>query len=166
MVCRAFKKPNPSHKQGFEAWNNAYYLRDSTYRPPTYPSPSNIMQTYDPINQGTNFHQPPALTSGQNPYENQIVELPKLDSPSISTSFVTSDNVFEHSMVASDDIEDDKGSFGNQYSDWKSFDKFLGSQVFGESSSSYGYTNMTNNDDQLVAQGHFNSVLECFPHDL
>ncbi|KAG8378404.1 hypothetical protein BUALT_Bualt08G0133900 [Buddleja alternifolia] len=157
VVCRAFKKPSPSHKQGFEAWNNAYYIRNSTnYRPPSYPSTSTLIHNFDPLNQGTNFNQPQL-------FENQMVDLPKLDSPSISTSFATNDNNFDHSTtaVANEEIEDEKGSFGNEFSEWKSFDKLLESQVIG-TSSSYGYTNMplVPHNDELDAQNH---LLECFP---
>ncbi|KAI3464400.1 hypothetical protein Pfo_021063 [Paulownia fortunei] len=146
VVCRAFKKPNPSHKQGFEAWNNAYYIRNSSsYRPPSYPSTPSLMHNFEPaLNQGTSFHQPPfppeTVKSSHSPFEGQMVELPKLDSPSISTSFATNDNNFEHSAVANEDIEDEKSNFGNQFSDWKSFDRLLASQVIGPSS--YAYTNM------------------------
>lgn len=166
VVCRAFKKPNPSHKQAFEAWNNTYYMRNSSsYRPPSYPSTPSLMHNFDPnLNQGTSLHQPPcppetSLKSSNSPFESQLVELPKLDSPSISTSFATNNNNF-----ANEDIEDGKSSFCNQFSDWKSFDKLFGSsQVIG--TSSYSYTNMplVPHNDELDAQNHLSHVLECFP---
>ncbi|KAI4320174.1 hypothetical protein MLD38_033680 [Melastoma candidum] len=28
VVCRAFKKPSPNQRPGYEAWNHAYYPRD------------------------------------------------------------------------------------------------------------------------------------------
>ncbi|KAK6129595.1 hypothetical protein DH2020_036666 [Rehmannia glutinosa] len=166
VVCRAFKKPNPSHKQGYEAWNNAYYIRNNNniYRPPSYPTPNQMRNYNSTPNQATNFHQPPILFPLEtSPFEiSQMVDLPNLDSPSISTSFATNDNNFEHSTVlASEEIEDEKSNFGDQFCDWKSFDKLIGS------SSSYGYTNMPlvipNNDDEIGAQNHLSHVLECFP---
>lgn len=27
-MCRAFRKPDPNQRMGFEAWNHAYYVRD------------------------------------------------------------------------------------------------------------------------------------------
>ncbi|KAK4413298.1 NAC domain-containing protein 30 [Sesamum alatum] len=174
VVCRAFKKPNPSHKQGFEAWNNAYYIRNSSnYRLPSYPTTSSTIMhnNFDSsLNQGTtsNFHQSsfPAestLKSSHSPFESQVVELPKLDSPSISTSFATNDTNFEHSFVANDqETEDEKSNFGNQFSDWN---KLLATQVNGVSS--YAYTNMAllpHSDDELDAQNHLSHVLDqCFP---
>ncbi|KAL2467634.1 NAC domain-containing protein 30 [Forsythia ovata] len=75
VVCRAFKKPIPNQKQGYEAWNNVYYTRsiNSNYRPSSYPSTPNTMQPFDPINQGTNFQQSPFPPV----FENQMVELPE-----------------------------------------------------------------------------------------
>ncbi|EYU22848.1 hypothetical protein ABFS82_03G110300 [Erythranthe guttata] len=164
VVCRAFKKPNPSHKQG--GWNNnGYYIRNSTgyynNRPPSYPSTSSstLMCNYDPaLNQESNFLQSP------------------FDSSSISTGFVAiNDNSFEGSggVLANHEeninIEDEKSGFSNEFGDeWKSFDNGVGQP---SSSSSYSYTNMPLllphiniiNDD-VDAQNHLSHVLECF-HD-
>lgn len=178
VVCRAFKKPNPSHKQGFEAWNNnAYYIRNSSssFRPPSYPGTTRtLMDNFDPtFNQGSDFHRPPLvplIKSSYSSFDSQnLVELPNLDSPSMSTSFATNDNNFEHS-VGNEEIEDEKSNFSSsQFSDWKRFDKIVAShQVGGDvpsSSSSYAYTNI-NDDYELDAQNHFSHVLECFLPDL
>ncbi|PIN02220.1 hypothetical protein CDL12_25263 [Handroanthus impetiginosus] len=152
VVCRAFKKPSPSHqKQGFEAWNNPYgHFRSesSHYRPPYFPSHNFDLL----INHGTNLNQ--SLNCSQSPFESQVLELPNLDSPSISTSFTTNEN----------NIEDEKNNYGNQYSEWKCFDELLQSQVIG--ASSYARTNMAlapHNDDESDARYHLSSVLECFP---
>ncbi|CAI9754323.1 unnamed protein product [Fraxinus pennsylvanica] len=132
VVCRAFKKPSPSQNQGFEASNNPYY--DSSYRPPSYPSTPNTMQTFDPINQGTNFQPSPfaadqQLIANHNRFEYQLVELPKLNSPSISATKES----FEHNAIAcNDDTGDEMRKYDNQYSDWKKFDKLLASQVIDE----------------------------------
>ncbi|KAL0360109.1 UNVERIFIED_CONTAM: NAC domain-containing protein 30 [Sesamum radiatum] len=164
VVCRAFKKPNPSHKQGFEAWNNAYYVRNSSnYRLPSYPGTSTTqMHNFD----SSLIHQPSfppeILKASHSPFESQVVELPKLDSPSISTSFATNDTNFEHSFVANEETEDEKSNFGNQFSDWN---KLFATQVTGVSS--YAYTNMSllpHSDDELDAQNHLSHVLDqCFP---
>ncbi|CAA0827823.1 NAC domain-containing protein 30 [Striga hermonthica] len=168
VVCRAFKKPNPSHKQGFEAWNNAYYIRDNanTYKPPSYPNTPNLMANYD---QAANFINPVTFPSKshQGPFESQImVELPKLDSPSISTSFINNDNnSFEHSVVmANEEIEDEKGDFGNQFcEDWRSFDRLIGSSSYVN----YPNTALVPNGDSMDSHSHFSScVLECFPDGL
>ncbi|KAH6776673.1 vascular related NAC-domain protein 7 [Perilla frutescens var. hirtella] len=173
VVCRAFKKPNPSHKQ-FEAWS---YMRNmnnssssSSYMPPSYPNTPNLMQIFEPNSnqtQGTNnfHHQPPFPTSSNSPFDSQMVEIPKLDSPSISTSFATNDTC---SFANEEAHEDSKSSFGNHFSEWKSFEKLLGSsshQLIG--SSSYDYTNIVMplppHSEELDAQSHLSHVLECFP---
>ncbi|KAL0432146.1 UNVERIFIED_CONTAM: NAC domain-containing protein 30 [Sesamum latifolium] len=93
VVCRAFKKPSPSHKQsGFESWNNSScYGRSesSRYRPPPYPSttrPSTIIHNFEVR---TTINQ--SLESRHSAYHehDRRVELPKLDSP---TSLTTNDN--------------------------------------------------------------------------
>ncbi|KAG6436016.1 hypothetical protein SASPL_100897 [Salvia splendens] len=108
VVCRAFKKPNPSHKQGYEAWN---YMRSNMggYRPQSYPN----MPNFDP-NQNLDGH------------------MPKLDSPSMSTTSFATNN--DSGFTNEEDI---KSSFGS------SFDyKLLGSthQLMG--TASFDYTNM------------------------
>ncbi|KAL8030979.1 hypothetical protein ABFX02_14G321300 [Erythranthe guttata] len=189
VVCRAFKKPSPSHKQGFEAWNNNtnyYAIRSSSsditnYRhPSSFPSntSTNLLIHKDDIlddlglisNQSgasnsctpVNINQPPLTIFPVDQSDNdlktgvisrleisQMVELPKLDSPS-----------------------DDKiSSFGDMsYSEWKSFDKLLDStctqvEEINAASSSYAYTNMHDNyHDLLDDHTHISHVLECFPH--
>ncbi|CAA0809889.1 NAC domain-containing protein 30 [Striga hermonthica] len=169
VVCRAFKKPSPSHKQGFEAWKNAYYIRnnDDAYKPPSYPSTPNLMPNYDPaLDQAANFQPTPIFSakSLQGPFKSQIVELRKLDSP----SFATNDSSFEHSVMADEEIENEKGSFGNQfYDEWRSFDKMIAPQVVG-SSSPYAYPSapLVSNGGVMDAHSHFSCVLECFPYGL
>ncbi|KAK4387271.1 NAC domain-containing protein 30 [Sesamum angolense] len=89
VVCRAFKKPSPSHKQlGFESWNNGgCYERSesSRYRPPPYPSttprPSTIVRNNFDLGSTTNLINQ-SLESRHSAYHehDQMVELPKLDS--------------------------------------------------------------------------------------
>ncbi|CAA3029947.1 NAC domain-containing 30-like [Olea europaea subsp. europaea] len=166
VVCRAFKKPTPNQKQGFEARDNVYYTRsiNSNYRPnSSYPSTPSSMQPFDPVNQGTNFQQSPFGLV----LENQIVELPELDSPAMLTSDFTrkgilsfdSNAIFENEELT----EDDKSNYGNQISDWKSFD-LLASEVVEPSP--YAYTNlllMSQNSEQN-AQNYDSQVLEIFPN--
>ncbi|KAK9758188.1 hypothetical protein RND81_01G213700 [Saponaria officinalis] len=107
VVCRAFKKPSPSHKQGFDAWNhhyNNYYLRNNNYSnssnniidSPTEMTDSITTQanTFHPQQLGQpfgNFEQ--EYTSNPvNLIDNQLIDLPRLDSPSLSTSFAPKDD--------------------------------------------------------------------------
>lgn len=143
VVCRAFKKPSPSHhqKQGFEAWtssSDAYsynnnYIRseNANFRPP--PSIYNRQTTMNII-ESTNFQQNPyasdhhhqhhqdfimTISNQQQTSFNNIVNdhLPELDdSPSISTSFVTKEapGCFEHiSTSICSSDQDDKTSIND-----------------------------------------------------
>lgn len=165
-------KPNPSHKQGFEAWNYMRHMSSSScYRPPSYPNnQTNLMQIFEPNqNQAlSNYHQPPFppeahhLKQSSSPFDGQMVEIPKLDSPSISTSFATNETSFGNDQEGHEDI---KSSFGNHFSEWKSFEKLLGSSHQLAGSSSYDYANMplVPHCEELDAQSHLSHVLECFP---
>ncbi|KAL8459632.1 hypothetical protein ACS0TY_036105 [Phlomoides rotata] len=155
VVCRAFKKPCPSHKQPYdhEPWNTTTYsLRSDNhhhYMHPSFPTINNINQSPFLQDSFKSIHTPSF----------EMIELPKLDSPSISTSFTTNDN------QANDDVEDDHKTHYNVGDDWKSFDKLLASQAIEHSS--FVYPNMAllapHNDEYLDAQNHLSHVLECFP---
>ncbi|XP_073127841.1 NAC domain-containing protein 30-like [Henckelia pumila] len=133
VVCRAFKKPNPTQNQRFESWsnpNNYYNMNQmnmsaaSLIISSTTPSSSTILH-----NCGTSFHPFQQGTSAavDGPFDpNPIVELPKLDSPSISTSFPTTNdsNNLEHGVAENEGLEDEKiMEFGNRFNDWKSFER-------------------------------------------
>ncbi|CAI9778138.1 unnamed protein product [Fraxinus pennsylvanica] len=161
VVCRAFKKPSPNQKQGFEAWNNVYYTRsiNRNDRPnSSYPSTPNAMQPFDPINQGTNFQQSPFAPV----FENQIVELPELDSPAMLTSdFTTKESLlFDSNAIFGNEesTEDYKSNYGDQISDWKSLDMLLASEV--TEPSSHAYTNlllMSQNSEQTMSANYSNA---------
>ncbi|XP_047963518.1 NAC domain-containing protein 30-like isoform X1 [Salvia hispanica] len=149
VVCRAFKKPNPSHKQGYDAWS---YMRSNMsnasssnnnnnnycYRPPSYPNIPN----FDP---NLNLHHQPPFSAES---LGQIVEIPKLDSPSMSTSFA---NEEAH--------EDIKSGFGSHFSSFDYKHQMMGT-------ASFDYANMAPlvpHGDELDDQSHLSHVLECFP---
>ncbi|CAA0818467.1 NAC domain-containing protein 30 [Striga hermonthica] len=145
VVCRAFKKPTPNHKQGFESWTNS----------------TSLAQNFNLHNQGTTSFINPPLSNVRNP----LVELRNLGSPSISTSFAsTKENIFDQKGIF-----DSIGS-NSLYGDyWKSFDRLLESQVIGPSSSFSVQPNMplvmSSHNHGLLAddQAHMSHVLECFP---
>lgn len=169
MVCRAFKKLSPTHKQGFENWNNSYYGRSNNTHyniiPPSFPTTSNNLDHHlinhevtPNLDHHHHHHLPLFQSEGSS---GQIFELPKLDSPTISTSFTTNDNNFE-------ETEDDTKNFGydhHQHSVWKSFDKLLDSQEIEPSSFAYANMPLVPHNDELDGHGHISHFLECF-HDL
>ncbi|KZV40900.1 hypothetical protein F511_05145 [Dorcoceras hygrometricum] len=127
VVCRAFKKPNPTQNQCLEAWNNPNYYTINHNMSASFSSTPSC-STAILHNCGTSFHrfQQTGTAAAVNPFDqNPMVELPKLDSPLISTSFPTmndSEN-FEHGVAENEGFEDEKMEFGNRFSDWKSFDR-------------------------------------------
>ncbi|CAN4099908.1 unnamed protein product [Withania somnifera] len=172
VVCRAFKKPGLNKQPSFEAWKNAYYIRGpniTNYRPnsslseitstPMHHQPLNI----NAFNHTTNFqqftfnpshdhvhHQNMIINnSSQNLFDNQLVELPQLDSPTISTSFSTKDKSLGEQSYATNnnndhDCDEEKHStngINNSqfYGDWKNFDTLV------------------------EPPSHISHLLECFP---
>ncbi|XP_073276607.1 NAC domain-containing protein 30-like [Primulina huaijiensis] len=154
VVCRAFRKPNPTQKQGFvDPWD--YNMNSRKFKIPPYPSSpsSHFLHNFNPITHDE-YDQTPLIPH----FENHMLELPNLDSPSISTSFATTTNNFE-------EVEDEKSSFPD---DWKSsFDREdIGSQILHLDPSSHANPSLppvSYNIDELAAQNHLTSVFESFP---
>jgi hypothetical protein len=172
VVCRAFKKPSPNQRQGFEAWSHAYYVNDiNPARPPSFSDTVTTAHNMVRPNQGASFQQPfgsnSDLVSNQTFLDNnnQLVELPELDSPStLSTSFAAKEGNFHQT---NEDYDEERSNNSSQYIDWKNFDTLLASQVT-DSSTSYplqdlpsipqNYDLAAGQQDQYVS--HF---LDCFP---
>nr|UBT01663.1 NAC transcription factor 59 [Litchi chinensis] len=176
VVCRAFKKPSPNHRQGFEPWNHAYYVRDnnSQYRPaPSFSSDHIIATTAHithPSSEGTSFHQP-VISSDQFEYVsninhmfldnqlNNIHELPQLDSPSLSTSFATKEGskLQQNLITNNEDFEEEK----SQFIDWKNLDNLLASQLVQPYPNMVLPHNYNELEEAQDHQGHFSHILGC-----
>ncbi|GAB4844822.1 hypothetical protein Ancab_038210 [Ancistrocladus abbreviatus] len=164
VVCRAFKKPSPSHSQGFEAWNHPYYFRNSTHivspSVPDVASPvldsNQACTSFCQQLQSFGFDQEYLVTNDNanaidqhktciNPTDNnQLVDLPQLDSPSVSTSFATNEGF----KSTSADNYDEKCS-----NNWNFFNSMVASQILHPDC----FTR------QLHAYGQVGNFLECFP---
>ncbi|OIS97809.1 PREDICTED: NAC domain-containing protein 30-like [Nicotiana attenuata] len=178
VVCRAFKKPTPNKQPCLDlAWQNSYYIRgtNTTYRPSSSLSeiPSPMHQPFNnAFSHATNFHQftfNPShdhqnmiINSSQNYFENQLAELPQLDSPTISTSLCTIDkSLGEQNYTANneDDREEEKHSNGinnsQYYGDWKNFDTLI-----DPPSHSFNNPPLLNRDE---SHNHISHLLECLP---
>ncbi|CAO2835288.1 unnamed protein product [Amaranthus hypochondriacus] len=173
VVCRAFKKPSPNHKQGYEAWNhqnNYYYIRNNN----TIASPSSDHHHHlnDSLNQRlTNFQHPQQsmhhptynnnfdhqefISSSSNTVdllENHLItDLPRLDSPSSLY-----DHHHHHHHHQNHDHHEIMSS-----NKWEILDSFL-----GDSSSQIISENTTNSHDyEIEVQNQLGSFLEeCFPN--
>uniref|UniRef100_A0A6N2MEF8 NAC domain-containing protein n=1 Tax=Salix viminalis TaxID=40686 RepID=A0A6N2MEF8_SALVM len=173
VVCRAFKKPSPNQRPGFEAWNHAYYVNNISHgRPPSFADTVTTTHTVHP-SQSASFHQPLGSDSDLISHQafldnnNQLVELPQLDSPSkLSTSFATKEGNLHQT---SEDYDEERSNNGSQYIDWKSLDILLASQVNDSSSPSFPLQNLPsmpqNYDLAAGQQDHVSHFLDCF-HDI
>nr|GMD70714.1 NAC domain-containing protein 30-like [Ipomoea batatas] len=161
VVCRAFKKPSPNTKPYNEGWNYKY-----SYRPPSISD--DISSSTNPIllhginntfnnnrHQFPNFHLPPHHHQDGLILPPIPVELPQLDSPTMSTSFATKDGKF----VANEDGEVEKQleSYSDEFQNWKNIvdDPLI-------PTSSFPNVNMPLiiSDD---SQHHISHLLQCLP---
>ncbi|XP_065847194.1 NAC domain-containing protein 30 [Euphorbia lathyris] len=145
VVCRAFKKPIPNQRPGFEAWNHPNYynpnnINHSFSRPPHF---SDSITTLNPTNFQHPFSSEPDLLSDNTFFDNNnqlIHDLPHLDSP--STSFAT-------------DYDEDSNN-KTQFIDWKNLDTLLGSQL-----NDFSTPNLTSLPQTY--NNNVNHFLGCFP---
>ncbi|GAB4861433.1 hypothetical protein Ancab_036635 [Ancistrocladus abbreviatus] len=167
VVCRAFKKPSPSHRQGFEAWNHHYYLRNNTHiGSPSVPhiaSPildsNQACTSHHQQLQSFGFDQEYLVTSDNTNYaieqhrnsinpadDNQLVDLPRLDSPSLSTSLATNEGF---NSISTEDYDEKSGS------NWNFFDSLVAPQIPHQHD---------HFDQQLHSDNQVGNFLGCFPN--
>ncbi|XP_021288344.1 NAC domain-containing protein 30 [Herrania umbratica] len=168
VVCRAFRKPSPNQRQGFEAWNHAYYIRDNSHvRAPM--SISDIGSTFHHLhpNQGSSFHDQSygseqELVSNHNVLDSQqVIELPQLDSPTTVSPSLAAKEGFQRNFVTNyEDCEEEKSNNSSQYIDWKNLDNFLASQLTDTTSYPYQTAPLIPQNYEVEAQEH---LLGCFP---
>eukprot|EP00261_Vitis_vinifera_P030589 XP_019071832.1 PREDICTED: NAC domain-containing protein 30 isoform X2 [Vitis vinifera] len=163
VVCRAFKKPTSSHKQSYEAWSHAYYVRDSSHvEPPSLPATLSPMHMVHP-NQGfyqRYFGSEQELMYNHGIMNNQAFEIPQLDSPSALSPSLATKEVFEHNgMNNSEYFEDENSDHAKQYIDWKNLDDLLASQLADTTSSAP----LVPYNSELGAQNPVSHLLGCFP---
>ncbi|KAH9692113.1 NAC domain-containing protein 30 [Citrus sinensis] len=179
VVCRAFRKPTPNHRQGFEPWNHSCYIRDCSHvRSISDQSHSDIVAAthlVHPNHQGTNFQQPfgsdnqqlDYIPAGNNSFfdNNQLIELPQLDSPTISTSLAAKDQGLHRNnnniISINEDCEEERSNNNgagqcNNVTDWKNLDNLLESQVLMPFQNTMP---LTPQNFELEAQGHVGHIL-------
>lgn len=164
VVCRAFKKPSPNHRQGFEAWTRAYYARDnSQVRPPSFPDLVAAQGGHP--NQAATFHQPigslqQEFFCGHSLLDDQLIEIPQLDSPStLSTSLATKDG-FQRIGVAVEDYDEERSTISSQYLDWKNLDDLL-----ANGTTPFPLPNLPSisPNNEIGAQNNGSHLLGCLP---
>lgn len=132
VVCKAFKKPNPNQKQGFEAWNNGYYIRNThnNIRPhqPTNDT-SNPSRSFH-TNLSTNLYQRPFCDPEQLSANHFVLKTPNNDSPSASRSV----------PIDIDRENENRTDFTHYDNYWKHMDNLLESEL--DETKLFPYSNM------------------------
>lgn len=186
-MCRAFRKPSPSHRQGFEPWcssssSQPHYFRDQQ----SYARPLSIADILNethhvlhPAAEGTSFSLP--FSSEQQQFlPNQtvmdkqlLIELPQLDSPTapLSASLAIKECNQQHHNIngltneeyCSDEIRSNINSGGQGGIDWKSLDNLFASQM---TDSAYNLSHpmmIPHSIHDIQAQNQDSHILGCFP---
>ncbi|KAH7524982.1 hypothetical protein FEM48_Zijuj06G0177000 [Ziziphus jujuba var. spinosa] len=187
VVCRAFKKPTPNHRQGYEAWHHAYYVRDHNNHV-RLPSSMDLLVTENHMmnnNNNPNINEAASSTfhhrfdhnnSVQEFVSNHIFsdtqlmnELPKLDSPSsISATLATNNESLRQNTTTngiSEEFEDERSNNSSQYIDWKNLDSLLVSQLSDATTSFAQFSNLPSSitENYSEKENYNQHLLGCFP---
>ena len=179
-MCRAFRKPSPSHRQGFDPWcmNQPHCFRDQSYARPL--SITDILTETHVLHpaEGTSFSHPfgseqQFLCNSNHTtlMDKQLIELPQLDSPtaSLSASLAIKEcgqqqqhNGLTNEEYCSDEIRSNNSGQGI---DWKSLDNLFASQLTDTANyfSNPNMPLMISHSHELQAQNQASHVLGCFP---
>ncbi|KAE9618354.1 putative transcription factor NAM family [Lupinus albus] len=188
VVCRAFRKPIPSHRPGFEPWcgnQQPHYFRDQSYaRPLTFAdilneTHNNVLQSAE----GSSFNSIIPFNSEQQEFlpnhtaimdKKQLIELPQLHSPTASLSAnmaIKECNQLQHhnGLTNEEYCSDERCNNSNNGQvggvDWKSLDNLFASQLT-DSSAYFTHQNlplMMPHSHELQPQNQASHILGCFP---
>ncbi|CAK8573253.1 unnamed protein product [Lathyrus sativus] len=182
VVCRAFKKPSPSHRPGYEPWYSnqqqpQYFRNDIQLQSYATTRPLSIT---DLLHEGTSFSSHPFsndhhfLSNQNTPFmdnKQQLIELPQLDSPTTiecSQQQHHINGLITNEEFCSEDRSNDNNNNG-QVIDWKSLDNLFTSQ-FTDTDNYFSHQNSlplmishSNNQNELQSQNQVNNILGCFP---
>ncbi|XP_073223227.1 NAC domain-containing protein 30 [Cicer arietinum] len=166
VVCRAFRKPSPSHRPGFEPWCSSsssqhqhqhqqpHYFRDETY------STTRPLSITDIFHEGTSYSHP-FSTEQQQFLSNQtlimdknLIELPQLEEC----------NQLQHHN--NEDCNEERSN--NNIVDWKSLDNLFTSQFTDTTTANYfSHQNLPlmipHSHHELQSSNQANHILGCFP---
>ncbi|XP_020207683.1 NAC domain-containing protein 30 isoform X2 [Cajanus cajan] len=183
VVCRAFRKPSPSQRQGYEPWCSSsssqqqHFFRDQSYARPLsiadILNETNVVQVLP--SEGASFSHP--FSSDQQHLMNlsnqavmdnklQLIDLPQLDSPTEIKECNNPNNALTNEEYCSDEIERSNNSTGQGGIDWKSLDNLFGSQL--SDAAYFSHPNlplMMPHNHELQPQNQASHILGCFPAD-
>ncbi|WVY95852.1 hypothetical protein V8G54_028003 [Vigna mungo] len=172
VVCRAFRKPSPSHRQGYEAWCSSSSHQQHFYKDQSFARPLSIA---DILNETNVPHHPAEAPSFSLPFnsdqqhfilpnqtvmEKQLIELPQLDSPTASFAMKDCNQQHQNGLRNEEYCSDERSNSSAQGIDWKSLDNLFGSQL--SDTAYFSHPNVPlmmphNNHDQA------SHILGCFP---
>lgn len=188
VVCRAFKKPSPSHRPGYEPWYSnqqqpQYFRSDDQSYATTRPLSitdilhENRLLLQNPAAEGTSFSHPfsndQQFLSNQNTLvmdNKQLIELPQLDSP--TTSFAIKENTHHNGLTIEEYCSEERSINNNnngQVIDWKSLDNLFSSNQFTDTANYFSNQNsmplmIPHSQHELQShQNQANHILGCFP---
>ncbi|WJX14231.1 hypothetical protein P8452_04526 [Trifolium repens] len=189
VVCRAFKKPSPSHRPGYEPWYSN--SNQHQHQQPQYFGDDQSYATTRPLSITDILHENRLLLQHNNPaaeegtsfshhFNNdqqflsnqttlvmdnkQLIELPQLDSP--TTSFAIKESTQNGFITNEDQCSDERSNNGSQVIDWKSLDNlFTSSHQFTDTTNYFSNPLMMipHNQHELQSQNQANHILGCFP---
>ncbi|CAL5414398.1 unnamed protein product [Camellia sinensis] len=167
VVCRAFKKPSPSHKQGFESWNHAYYVANKgMFGQPSYPNVASPIHMIH-LNQSPfeSSEQELMSMSDHRCLDNQLVQLPQIDSPPNSSLATKGDANEQNSIIINRDYDGEWSSRSSQYVDWKILDDMLAPQLAESTSiaNSNREISLVSQEYDLNAQNYATHLFPCLP---
>ncbi|KAF5725627.1 NAC domain-containing protein 7 [Tripterygium wilfordii] len=151
VVCRAFKKPSPNQRPGYEAWNTSI---------PSYHNIHNIRPQYSSNPEAsTTFQQQEQqfdLLSSHNHNHNQLLfQIPRLDSPTRTTNLAAKEVGCEEERSNLNTSQ-----YGNI--DWKNLDELLANDELNDAVSqsiSHDYELPVNEDQMSHMFGGFHDLL-------
>ncbi|XP_019439062.1 PREDICTED: NAC domain-containing protein 30-like [Lupinus angustifolius] len=184
VVCRAFRKPTPSHRPGFEPWCSSsqqqqqqHYFRDQSYaRPLTIADILNETHVLHPAEDTSSFSSIIPFNLEQQEFlpnqtfmdQKQLIELPQLDSPTVSLSAIEECNQLQHhNGITNEEYSSDIERCNNNNEqdgavDWKSLDNLFAS----DSSAYFTHQNlpfMMPHSHELQPRNQASHILGCFP---
>ncbi|XP_027364681.1 NAC domain-containing protein 30 [Abrus precatorius] len=175
VVCRAFRKPSPSHRQGFEPWcssSQPHYFRDQSYTRPLsiadILNDTNVLHSAEDTSFSHSFSsdQQQLILSNQAVLDKQLIELPQLDSPTASLAIKECNQQHHNNGLTNEEYCSDERSnnCAQQGIDWKSLDNLFGSQLTDTSFFSHpNLPMMIPHNHELQAQNQASHILGCFP---
>jgi len=179
-VCRAFRKPSPSHRQGYEPWcssSSSSSHQQHFFRDQSFARPLSIADILNETNVPHHHHHPAEAPSFTLPFnsdnqqhfllpnqtvmDKQLIELPQLDSPTASFAMKDCNQQQHHNGLTNEEYcSDERSNSSAQGIDWKSLDNLFGSQL--SDTPYFSHPNLPlmmphNNHDQP------SHILGCFP---